>query len=104
MEKVIALDMGGFPAARGILTRFEYVLGDTATVTVEKKVEPHHRQTGFTFVNRDKLWQFGEVYAEKKHTHQVFYDGKCRLPIAPDLEIDPSEVRRILVLNGILAH
>jgi hypothetical protein len=108
MEKVIALDVAGVDTARDVLPNFEYVLGDTATVTVQldKKVEPHHRQTGFTFLEKDgKLWhQFGEVYAEKKNTHQVFYDGKCRLPSARSLEVDPSEVRRILILNGILAH
>jgi hypothetical protein len=73
---------------------------------LNKTVEPHHRQTGFTFVNKnDKLGhQFGEVYAEKKNTHQVFYDKNCRLPSEAGLEIDTSEVRRILVLNGILAY
>src|SRR5271155_5431685 len=84
MEKVIALDIGEFQAGHNSFPSFEYVLGDTATVTVQldKKVEPHHRQTGFTFVKEDdKLgYQFGEVYAEKKNTHQVFYDKNCRLP------------------------
>ena len=108
MEKVIALDVGEFQPGRNSFPSFEYVLGDMAIVTVQldKKVGPHHRQTGFTFVNEyDKLGhQFGEVYAEKKNTHQVFYDKNCRLPTEPDLEVDPLEVRRILVLNGILAH
>src|SRR5436305_5720117 len=84
MEKVIGLDIGEPPAGHGTSTSFEYVLGDMATVTVQldKKVESYHRQTGFTFVNEDnKLgYRFGEVYAEKKNTHQVFYDGKCVLP------------------------
>jgi hypothetical protein len=108
MEKVIALDVGEFQPSRNSLPSFEYVLGDMATVTVQldKKVEPHYRQTGFTFVGEDdKLGQqFGEVYAEKKNTHQVFYDKNCRLPTEPDCEVDPSEVRRILVLNRILAE
>jgi hypothetical protein len=108
MEKVIALDTGAVHASRDNFPNFEYVVGDTATVTVrvDKKVESHHRQTGFTFLENEGeiLHQFGEVYAEKKNTHQVFYDAKCRLPKEPGLKIDPSEVRRILVLNSILAY
>jgi hypothetical protein len=95
-------------AARDILPNFEYVLSDTATVTVQldKKVEPHHRQTGFTFVEKDgKFWhRFGEVHGEKKNAYQVFYDGKFLPPSGTSLEVDLSEVRKILVLNGILSH
>ena len=52
-------------------------------------------QAGFKFTMKDGNLghQFGEVYAEKKNTHQVFYDDECCIPHVSGMEISPTNIK-----------
>ena len=108
LEKVLALDVVGGDSPS--ITRFEYDLGNTATVTVQlnrNPTEPGDRQTGMAFsLEAGEPHVYGpNVYAANiKGKHTVFYNHNKAVVDEANFNIDTSAIRGVLISNGILAH
>ena len=114
LEDLIALDVSKQshdPTLKEYEYEYEYDYGNAATVTVKSTREPvfpKDRKTGMTFALVEggtiQPYDGPDIYAEKKNTHQVFYNHNA--PIVDDLTytLDRAAIRGVLVSNGILAN